>query len=86
MEVEKNAALRSNKFNFDANMCLSNKAKTDLEWLRKNLEAVSAPIRSPKPDYVIHTDASNKGWGGFDPQTDKKNWGEMGLGGAETAH
>lgn len=72
MEVEKHQALISNKFNYDAGMVLTTEARVDLHWLLENLGSASAPIREPKPDYVIHTDASEEGLGCFDPQTGQK--------------
>ena len=79
LEVEKNQALFQNRFDYNETMILSNQAREDLAWLARNLERSSAPIRCPKPDYVINTDASNEGWGCFDPQTGIKSVGRWSL-------
>ena len=75
MEIEKNFALIKERFNYDATMTLSREAREDLIWLTTNLGGISAPIRQSNPDYVINTDASNEGWGCYDPQSDTKSGG-----------
>ena len=79
MEIDQIQALREHCFNYEASMMLSQRSKSDLDWLSKNLNNSSAPIRQPKPDYLIYTDASNNGWGCFDPQTGEKFGGRWSL-------
>ena len=76
LEIEKNNALMENKFNYDATMTLTSLAKGDLKWVTQTLRTSSAPIHVPEIDYVIYTDASNKGWGCYDPQTGMKGVGD----------
>ena len=76
LEVHKNEALRQRRFSYDENMSLS---RAYLNWLKTNLKNSSAPVAHPKPDYTIYTDASNGGWGCFDPQTDTKAGGRWSV-------
>ena len=75
LENDKIQALYENKFNYDAPMTLSQKSKNDLRWLIDNLSHSSVPVRIPKPDFVIYTDASREGWGCYNPQTGQKAGG-----------
>ena len=69
LEVEKNEALFENKFNYDAQMTLSTKSKSNMKWVVDNLASMSAPVMCALVDYVIYTDASNQGWGCYDAHT-----------------
>ena len=44
MEMDKIKALKISKFDYDANMTLSEGSQQDLEWVLKNLRGVSASI------------------------------------------
>ena len=50
MEIDQIQALREHCFNYEASMTLSQGSKSDLDWLSKNLNNSSTPIRQPKPD------------------------------------
>ena len=60
-------------------MTLSQKSKNDLRWLIDNLSHSSAPVRIPKPDFVIYTDTSRQGWGCYNPQTGQKAGGRWSV-------
>ena len=75
LEIEKNRALSKNGFDYDQKMSISDLAVRDLRWSLEHLPESSAPIRCPKLDYVIYTDASSVGWGCFDPKYDRKGGG-----------
>ncbi len=75
LEIDKNGALLRTKFDFEAPMYLSKQSRQDLQWLRQNLPNMSAPIRVSKPDKIINTDASKKGWGYFEEQSGKRGGG-----------
>ena len=79
MEIEKIRALKCNGFNYDAKMSLSEETKQDLIWVNTHLADSLAPIRCSKPDYVIYTDASNQGWGCYDPQTGSTGGGRWSI-------
>ena len=79
LENDKIQALYENKFNYDMPMTLSQKSKNDLRWLIDNLSHSSAPVRIPKPDFVIYTDASREGWGCYNPQTGQKAGGRWSV-------
>lgn len=72
LEIEKTQSLFDCQFKYEASMSLSQSVRQDLRWVLENLADSSAPVRCPKPDYVIHTDASSEGWGCYDPQSGKK--------------
>ena len=44
LEMEKNKALATQKYDFEGTMVLSRKAKQDLEWLMQNLSASLALV------------------------------------------
>ena len=64
LEMEKNAALKSNKGNFDAVIALSSEGKAELKWWIDNVDKAYNPVMHDNPEVEIHTDASNTGWGG----------------------
>ena len=45
-------------------MTLSHEAFTEVRWWAKNINEVFRPIKTPKVDLVIYSDASLEGWGG----------------------
>ena len=63
LEMEKNAALKSNKGNFDAVIALSSEGKAELKWWIDNVDKAYNPVMHDNPEVEIHTDASNTGWG-----------------------
>ena len=44
LEQDKTTALKTNKWNFDAKMCLSSQAKEELKWRPDSIESASNPI------------------------------------------
>ncbi len=79
MEIDKNWALKTNKYDFEATMTLSENTKTDLQWWTRNLSTLSGPITQPKPSYVMFTDASLEGWGCHDPESGISSGGRWDL-------
>jgi len=63
MEIEKTDILRKNAGNYDKMMDLTPKILEALTWWASNIATVDRPIRMVKPDLIILTDASLKGWG-----------------------
>lgn len=63
IEREKISALKKSKGNFDADMVLSTLAIEEVSWWRANIFSAFRHIKVPEIDLIIHTDASNKGWG-----------------------
>ena len=70
LEKEKILALRLNKGNYNANMCLTKWAVRELEWWVNNVHNVSLSLDKGKPNLTLSSDASGKGWGISDGQTD----------------
>jgi hypothetical protein len=64
LDIDKIAALKIAKGNFDARMNISTGAKSDLKWWIKNVEISQKPISCGNPDIILQSDASNSGWGG----------------------
>ncbi len=50
-----------------------------IKWWARNIQNLSAPIRYPKPDYTIYTDASRQVWGCYDPYLHKGGGGGYGI-------
>ena len=75
LEIDKTNALFENKFNYDAQMEISQESRSNLEWVVDNLAGMSAPVHCAPVDYIIYTDASNQGWGCFDAQTMQSSGG-----------
>ena len=71
LEIEKNMGLANNKFDYDAVVEISDRARRDLVWWSGNIGTLTAPVIVGKPDYELYTDASTQGWGCYDPQTEK---------------
>ena len=63
MEIEKSASLKSKKGNFDANMSLSEKARSDIQWWISNAHLSIKVINHGGIDFTMSTDASLLGWG-----------------------
>ena len=64
IDNEKTVALKESCGNFEGKMKLSEQAKNDLTWWINNIMNNSCPMVQTKPDLVIYSDASLKGWGG----------------------
>ena len=65
LENDKIEALKRSKGDYDATVTFSNEAVTDMQWWRNNIDRASNVIDEShgEPDIVIHSDASNLGWG-----------------------
>ena len=64
IDNDKNESLKKRKGDFSATMTLSVQSKEDLQWWIEKLPTAYRPIKVPKIEIVIKTDASDKGWGG----------------------
>ena len=63
-----NKDFAATKYKFDKNARLYVNAMEGLTWLRDNLPSMLALTSRPRPDYVIHTDASSTGLGCCDTE------------------
>lgn len=63
LEMDKIAALRVSKGDFDANMMLSEAAKLEIFWWISNVDHSSKTMLEPDVDLRLYTDASLLGWG-----------------------
>ena len=63
LETVKICSLKSNKGNFDKLTSISEEAKNELLWWVENTHTSFNYITTPPVDIIIHTDASNIGWG-----------------------
>ena len=48
---------------YDNHMCLSEQAKSDINWWLENIDTMFAPIHLSRIAYTIYTDSSDIGWG-----------------------
>ena len=64
IELDQAMTLKANRWTFDANMQLSQRAKDDLLWWVNNVEHSCKPVSVGNPDLTIKADASTLGWGG----------------------
>ena len=78
MEIMKNEALFRSSFDYDASVEINVFVRKDLLWITEELPFASAPVRYSEPQYVISTDASDQGFGMFDPQMDIRSGGRWG--------
>ena len=62
----------------------------ELHWWLKEIPKAYANIHFPKLNFVIHTDASQTGWGASDGNNQQgqgfPQWGTLGGGGGCTPH
>ena len=65
LEHEKDAALKRNRGNFDADTVLSRMARSHLKWWELHISTAFRSISLPKPSLTIRSDSSNYGWGAF---------------------
>ena len=63
IELDRAQALKLNKWNYEAHMQLSQRAKDDLLWWIQNVTDSSKPVSMGNPDFTIESDASTLGWG-----------------------
>ena len=72
LELEKDAALKLAKGNFDAYMSVSQESKHCIQWWIDNLESAYRPISLGPPVRRIETDSSLIGYGGHDVTNDSE--------------
>ena len=65
LDIEKSAALKLSRGNYEATMQISAEARQDLHWFLDNLDGAFVDVSVKNPDFVLKTDASNSGWGGI---------------------
>ena len=63
LELDKIAALKESKGNFEATMTLSNEARADLRWWIENAHTCPVYVNHGEPEFELFTDASGHGWG-----------------------
>ena len=67
LEKDKTNALKKFAGNFDKKISqISYKASMELHWWLKEIPKACTNIHLPKVDFVIHTNASQTGWGATD--------------------
>lgn len=64
LEIEKTAALKHHKGDYNATMELSDIAKSDIRWWIENIAHTSNVVTHKNFDATIYSDASLDGWGG----------------------
>ncbi|XP_044179907.1 uncharacterized protein LOC114968520 [Acropora millepora] len=75
-EMNKVAALKLTKGNFEETMCISHNGISELNWWLCNLDSSFNTIRCPPVDVTLYSDASLQGWGAV---INKKSTGGMWL-------
>ena len=63
VELQKYAALKEAKRNFEQKMRVSGKALTDIECWVQNIDKTERDLTVKNPRILIYTDASTEGWG-----------------------
>ena len=76
LEIQKIEALRSNGYDYEAKIVLSDDCREDLKIVLELLPGISAPLRIPPPDEILKSDSSGKGWGIFRPHTEERGGGQ----------
>ena len=76
LELEKDAALKVHKGNFDGKMCISVQSKNCILWWINNIETASRPISIGPMHRRIETDSSREGYGGRDVTNDTEYSGK----------
>jgi hypothetical protein len=79
LDRSKVKALQQNHGDYDRTMNLSEEGRIELEWWLENVAGVCQDLWVKEPDVVIKTDASNDGWGAYDPASDRtcgSRWSE----------
>jgi len=62
LERGKTTALKTNKWNFDAKMSISNQPRKELTWWIDSIETASNSINRGEVDITLTSDASKQGW------------------------
>ena len=76
MEIERDEALKINRGNFDATICLSEESRLCIQWWIDNIDTSFRPICLSKPQRRIESDSSGFGWGCHDVTNDITMHGE----------
>ena len=76
MEIERDHALKVNRGNFDAKMCISLASRECIQWWIDNVVSSFRPICLPQPHRRIESDSSGMGWGCHDVTYDVKRQGQ----------
>ena len=79
LEESKKKALKDNNGNWEKNMQISVKGKTELQWWIDHILEQKAPIQRADPSVTLKTDSSLSGWGALRTDTGQKAqglWGE----------
>ena len=76
LEMNKVAALKLTKGNFEETMCISHNGISELNWWLCNLDSSFNTIHCPPVDVTLYSDASLQGWGAV---INKKSTGGMWL-------
>lgn len=64
LDIDKIEALKLSKQNFNANVTISSKGRSEINWWITNLEFMNGkPIRETSPNHYLQTDASLSGFG-----------------------
>lgn len=64
LEISKDKALKENKGNFDAQLCLINENIIDLTWWINNVKTALKSLTRQEPTMILKTDSSQHGSGG----------------------
>ena len=64
LDIDKSEALKANQGRFEARMNLSKEARSDLKWWIRTLPSASRSCQTKPTSLIIHSDASDSGWGG----------------------
>ena len=62
-EIEKTAAHKTNTWDFEQTMLLSNLASADISWWIRNARTSKKRIDHGKISHTLYTDTSTQGWG-----------------------
>jgi hypothetical protein len=70
LEMDKIAALKLNKGNFDSDMTVSDGGVVDITWWLNNIALCGKSLLPKNVNFELYTDASMHGWGAYLPKLD----------------
>ena len=70
LEKEKAQALKFSRGDYSCCMVLSERAKDDIRWWLENIDSAFGPLNHGPPNITLKSDASGKGWGITDGESD----------------